>query len=301
MAHPMRQQSLDDHEAKIKAMTDDYGGSPQKEKPFLRDEIKHGPEQQVAKRAEGGSVRARMDRRAAGGAVAKRASGGGVILRKRGGHVKRADGGDVSSIEEANRDQAMSKKTGGAVQRASGGRTKSKKGGHTHVNVIVAPQGGGAGAGAPPMGVHPVPPVVPPMMPPGAGGMPPPGMPPRPPMGAGPMMAPPPGMPPPGMIPPHAAGGRIGQRARGGKVEFKKGEPTTRGVEEVEGKGPVKVPARASGGEVEESLKEQGLHRSDKAERARGGHVMTAGGHSGVGRLEKIGRAPHDAGKPQVV
>jgi hypothetical protein len=107
---------------------------------------------------------------------------------------------------------------------ARGGAAKHR-GGHTKVNVIVAPQGGGGGAapqlpiarppmaGPPPGG--PPPGGPPPGMggpspggpPPGLGG-PPPGM--RPPMPGGP---PPPGMggPPGGMPPP-------GMRARGGKV-----------------------------------------------------------------------------------
>ena len=89
MAHPHRQQALDDHNAKIKALTSDYPGSTEKEKPFLRDEIKHSPEQQIARRADGGRMKARMDRRAVGGAV-KRASGGNVILRAKGGPAKRA-------------------------------------------------------------------------------------------------------------------------------------------------------------------------------------------------------------------
>ena len=105
-------------------------------------------------------------------------------------------------------------KAGGAVdgdaakahlaKRARGGSTPKKS---THVNVIVAPQGGMhppgppgmMPAGAPPMMPHP--PMAPP---PGAQGM----MPPRPPMappGAG-------GMPPPGMKPP-------GMMKRGGGVD----------------------------------------------------------------------------------
>ena len=223
-----------------------------------------------------------MDRRASGGAV-KRAAGGSVILRAKGGAAKRADGGDVSSIEEANRDQAMS-----ADKRARGGRT-SKKGGHTHVNVIVAPQGGGAGAG-------PVPPIA---LGGGPGGPMPPVMPPRPPMaspmGAGPMMPPPgglpPGMPPPGMMPPRASGGRV-QRAKGGAVHD----------DEAQDKALIK-----------KELKAEGLARSDKAERADGGrlvapkrlpsqkHHLDAGAVTGVARLEKIGKKPHDAGKPQPV
>jgi hypothetical protein len=104
---------------------------------------------------------------------------------------------------------------------ARGGAARGGK--HTHVNVIVAPQGGGGG---PPGGGLPI--ARPPMLPPGGGaappGMPPPGLgggappmarPPMPPPGVGgpPGMAPPGGMPPPGMMP----------RARGGrtvKMEF---------------------------------------------------------------------------------
>lgn len=80
---------------------------------------------------------------------------------------------------------------------AKGGRTKH--GAKTHVNVIVAPQGGGGGPGpgaAPPMMPHP--PMAPPAPPPGA----PPMAPPRPPMAGPPVGA---GVPP--MM--HAAGGAV--------------------------------------------------------------------------------------------
>ena len=60
---------------------------------------------------------------------------------------------------------------------------------------------------------------------------------------------------------------------------------------------------------ISESLTHQGLVRSDKQEkvRAHGGrlpnqkHHMEAGAVSGEGRLEKIGKEGHDAGKPQAV
>jgi hypothetical protein len=130
-----------------------------------------------------------------GGKVVK-GDGSPVGNRASGGAVNRADGGDVSAIEEANRDQTAS-------SRARGGRTGHKKG-STHVTVVVAPQGGGNTPPAMPM--HP--PVVAPMMPPR-----PPMAPPMPPAGG------PPGMPPggaapmipaPGMMPPRASGGRVG-------------------------------------------------------------------------------------------
>jgi hypothetical protein len=78
----------------------------------------------------------------------------------------------------------QAKSRGGRLDRkyARGGRAK----GHTHVNVVVAPQGGkepvpvpvGGGMGAPPMAPPPRPPMAPPMGgPPGAGGPPGGGMP----------------------------------------------------------------------------------------------------------------------------
>lgn len=168
---------------------------------------------------------------------------------------------------------------GGAVARATGGRTKKGKGA-TNVNVIIAPQGGA-----------PTPPPMPPIL---AGGPPPgaPPMPPKPPMGAGPMGMPPgaaglpmsPGAPggmPPGIVPPRAAGGRIG-RAKGGAVHEDEAQDKAL---------------------IEKTLKDEGLVR----ERASGGrlpnqkHHMTAGAATGVGRLEKIGETPKDAGKPQAV
>lgn len=158
---------------------------------------------------------------------------------------------------------------GGAVARATGGRTKKGKGA-TNVNVIIAPQGGGD---KPPM----------PMPPPALAGPPPgaPPMPPKPPMGAGPMGGMPPGaagLPmapgapggmPPGLVPPRKRGGRVHEDAAQDKAL------------------------------IEKTLKDEGLVR----ERAAGGRMphMTAGAASGDGRLEKIGKKPHDAGKPQAV
>lgn len=177
-----------------------------------------------------------------------------IYVKKRGGGVKKRDGGgDVSAIEEANKNEAASeaaeKSSGGVIARAKGGRTKGHKG-STHVNVMIAPQGAG-GPPTPPAGPSPqlaallagAHPPAPPMAPPAG----------APPMGAGPMAGPPPGAPP--MMP----------RAKGGKVMG--GSPT--------------APADAT----EKTLREEGLVRKAKG----GGLHMTAGAVTGEGRLQKMG------------
>lgn len=166
---------------------------------------------------------------------------------------------------------------GGAVaaradkpKRAAGGRTH-KKGGHTSVNVVVAPQGGApnpgmmphpAMAGPPPGGPPPgMPPGAPP---PGAGGPPgmPPGMPPRPPMAG-----------PPGM-PPRSTGGRT--YARGGGVKdgptWKEGLRNGTQVQHVSDPNDVKD-----------------MHRGKPVTYKKGGAVkMEYGAGGGEGRLEKV-------------
>jgi len=125
---------------------------------------------------------------------------------------KRRRGGKVEGCKPKHRmDRARA--VGGMVNapvphRAAGGSVKSKKG--TTVNVIIAPQGGGAGPGAgmPPPGA--MRPPTPPMPPP------------RPPM---PMVAG--AMPPPGMAPPPGAVPPPGMRARGGSVTGKPGKEET--------------------------------------------------------------------------
>lgn len=203
--HPHKKDASADHNAKLHRMTRDYGSpNPSMMKNAPVDILKtEGPEDAPSFGADSAAAKPRGDRpmrkTMAANPLSTYKRGGAVKLRASGGAVNRADGGDVSAIEEANKDQASN--------RARGGRTKHGKG--THVNVIVAPQGGNT----PMMPPHPamVPPVIPPrppmgMPPPGAGG--PPGMPP-----GGPMMPPPPGMPPPGMTAPRASGGRVGTLA----------------------------------------------------------------------------------------
>lgn len=98
---------------------------------------------------------------------------------------------------------------------------KVKKDGKTNVNVIIAPQGGGAGAAGAGAAVMPKPPM-PAMPPPMAGG--PPGLPPGP---GGPPM-PLGGGAPPGMMP-HARGGRANY-AKGGKVKSGSGPAWAEGL-----------------------------------------------------------------------
>lgn len=177
----MRKSSQEGQNAKLRRMTQDYGlaSGPANNKLAPPNANKgEGPQEAVGFGADetAGLPRARADRAGRKSAVAN----------------------PVPTYAK-----------GGAAKRAHGGRT-GKKAGATHVNVIVAPQGGGA-AGAP----GPV--AAPPM----AG--PPPAMPPKPPMAAGPMgppaippgaaglpMAPgAPGGLPPGIVPPRAKGGRV--------------------------------------------------------------------------------------------
>lgn len=282
MAHPHRKEASEGHNAKLKRMTDGYGlaSGPKNNitAPTNRDK-REGPEDAVGFGSDSSKPRAGAHRRARGGKVRKHDGGplGSVAARKHGGHVKHRDfGGDVDTIAEANRDQAQA-----TSNRAHGGRTgkKGKGGGHTHVNVIVAPQGGagappGAMAGGPPMmPPHPAMAGPPPGMPPGAPGMPPgappPGMPPRP------MMPPGGAMPPPGAMPMRKHGGGVHKDATQDKALIHK------------------------------VLKSEGLERKE-TERAAGGRLKPghenehAGAGSGAGRLEKIGVKPH-AGKAQVV
>lgn len=163
-------------------------------------------------------------------------------------------------------------KSGGRLDRyARGGKVKKGKG-STHVNVIVAPQGG-----------HPPLPPSPALMPP-AGGMPslPPGMPPHPPMM-------PPGAMPPGMgagmpgMPPgiRKSGGRT--YAKGGKVSdgaaWKEGLRNGTHVQHTDGKND-----------------QSGLGRGKPITYAKGGPVeafgmgpkMTAGSGVEQGREQKI-------------
>jgi hypothetical protein len=263
--HPLKSNATDAHNAKLRSMTTHYGlaSGPENNITTPGERLKgESGETNVGFGADNAAASAKRGDRPARRAMAANP----VPTYAKGGSVKKRDtGGDVSPIEEANKDQALvCKATGGAVARARGGRTKGKKG-STHVNVIVAPQGG-----QPPMaGPSPQlaglagmkPPMAPPMAPPSGAGAPPPMMPP----GAG---VPPGGPMPPGMMP----------RAKGGRVN-----------EDEAQKDPLAM-----------TLREEGL-----VKKARGGGLhMEAGAITGLGRLEKMHLNPplhKDGMKPQEV
>jgi hypothetical protein len=251
--HPNKKEGVEGHNAKLRRMTRDYGDADPAMKILAPvDRLKgEGGEDAVGFGSDSANVTAKRGDRKARRSIPANP----VSTYRKGGRVhakgKHASGGSISDIEQANVDQKLS-----AQGRARGGRTKHKG---THVNVIVAPQGGAAPAGPPmpPLGANPaMMPPKPPMAPPGAAG--PMGMPPGGPMAGGPAMMPP-GMGAPGGLPP----GIMPPRARGGKIEH---------ADVKEDKAMIKKLVKP------ESLKG----------RARGGKVhMTAGAESGPGRLEK--------------
>ena len=305
--HPNKQEGVKSHSEKLRRMTRHYGDAdPKMKKLAAVDEQKEeGEEDAVGYGADPSNKTAkRGDRKARrsipANPLATYRKGGRV--RTKGKH--HASGGSISDIEQANVDQKLS-----TQGRARGGRTKHKG---THVNVIVAPQGGGAPAGPPmpPLGANPaMMPPKPPMAPPGAGA--PPGMPPGGPMPGGPGMMPPgmgaPGGLPPGIMPPRARGGKVNQ------VDAKENKNPIKNTLRNEGLIRSDHEVRARGGKVnhadekEDKAMIKHMVKSESLKRARGGrlpnqkHHMTAGAASGDGRLEKIGKKPHDAGKPQQI
>src|ERR1035437_8219397 len=180
--HPHKAEGVRGHNEKLRRMTRHYGDADPAMKilaPVDRLKKEEG-EDAVGYGSDSANVTAmRGDRKARRSIPANPLS-----TYRKGGRVhakgKHASGGSISDIEQANVDQKLS-----AQGRARGGRTKHKG---TNVNVIVAPQGGGAPAAPPmpPLGANPaMMPPKPPMAPPGAGAGP------MPPMAGGPGMMPP--------------------------------------------------------------------------------------------------------------
>jgi hypothetical protein len=268
--HPQKKSAIDSHNAKLKAMTSDYGAAS-------------GPANNIMappERGDGDNPDAAVG------------FGEGAPSRAR---------GDRAARRPALANPIPTYAKGGGVDRARGGRAKGK--GATHVNVIVAPQGG-AGAGAMP------PPMMPPPIPPG-GGMPPP---PKPPMGAGPMgappgggpiMPPPPGMPPPGMMPPRARGGRVkhADEAEDRKLISEMLRKEEKGEEKKRARGGSVTDDEDHEDRIGNSLREEGLTRFEAGTHVKPGKMphMEGGAATGIGRLDKIGEKPKRAGRPQTV
>jgi hypothetical protein len=251
MSHPLKSDAASAHSSKLRSMTTHYGlaSGPSNNITTPGERLKgEAGEDHVGFGADSANATAKRGDRPARRSVAANP----VPTYARGGKVKHKDsGGPVEEqMAEANeaKEAAEPRNMGGIIARARGGRAKGGKHG-THVNVIVAPQGGPPAGGAPSpqlaalaAGAHPPmggpPPGAPPM------GGPPPGMPPG---------APPPGMPP--------------MRARGGKVMGD--HPDAAQDKEL----------------IEKTLREEGLVHKAKG----GGVHMTAGAVTGNGRLEKMG------------
>ena len=284
--HPMKKDSSASANAKMRRMTAHYGdANPAMKKLAPVDaQKKEGGEEAVGFGADSDKASARSDR------PARRTTSANPVATY---------------------------KKGGATKLAKGGRTKHKG---THVNVIVAPQGGspppGAGAGLP-MGANPAGAMMPPPKPPmaGPGPMAPPpgagmGMPPG--AGAGPMMAGAPGGLPPGMMPPRKRGGKVAHRDQGGDMPGDETVPVR-----VSGTNPSKGAERTlypqlrkHGGHAdakEDAAQIKKMVKPDALKRAAGGrlpnqkHHMTAGAVTGEGRLEKIGKKPEKPSRPQAV
>jgi len=312
MTHPYLRDARDGALNKLHRLTRNYGAASPDNIPAPSNRLKlNGPEGAIGYGADVDVPRIRADRIArrpmqANPPVFKK--GGGVHVAKTGVNAlsvkKRAAGGSVVTSGTAKRarggtlGQALGAAGGGGGGRG-GGRKRGGAGGgpkgHTHVNVIVAPQAGGGGG---PQNT-PLPPVHPAMMG-GPGGMPP-GLPPPPMAGAG---GPPPGMPPGGAggIPPAALAALMGGGA-GGMPPSAIPRPPGAGAMPPPGMPPPGLPMRKKGGGVHDDaaqderlikkvLREQGLKR------ARGGGLHMNkhfGGGSGMGRLEKIGEKGRSA------
>ena len=221
----------------------------------------------------------------------------GKMRYARGGHVHEDEAEDADMIREgvgeheenmhAGKPKTKLKfKQGGSVEgekahhhlgrRARGGPTNGKRG--THVNVIVAPQGGGGMRPAGPM------PAAQPMAPPRPPAPPPQAMPPRPPMGA----------PPPGGGMPMAGGaGRPpGMMKRGGGVK----DNDAGDAAEFERK---KAQAGATGGR---KVVEAGVPWENILHSKRGGKVphRDMGGMTGTGMPSATAGMPGQQGAPQM-